>query len=35
MKSWQDSAEITLIYLLIYMSGPSGEVLKQYQKKKT
>lgn len=35
MKSWQDSTGINLIYLLIYMSGPSGEVLKQYQKKKT
>lgn len=35
MKSWLESMEITLIYLLICVSGPSAEVLKQYQKKKT
>lgn len=35
MKSWQESVAIILIYLLICVSGPSGEVLKQYQKKKT
>lgn len=35
MEGWQESMEITLIYLLICVSGPSGEVLKQYQKKKT